>query len=145
MPMNRISRGFTLIEALVALLILSIGLLGVAAMQLKALQGAHMGYQRSLASLIAIDAQERAWALLAASSDGTCPEASDSDLADWLGSESESEGWAVFLPGITTGSGISGGPSDDCEYTVTLTWGDDRLAGGETVGTFIYDFKLPGG
>ncbi|MBF7055111.1 prepilin-type N-terminal cleavage/methylation domain-containing protein, partial [Halomonas sp. KAO] len=52
------NRGFTLVEALVALVVLSIGLLGVAAMQMKALQGAHIGYQRALASIIAIDAQE---------------------------------------------------------------------------------------
>ncbi len=58
--------GFTLIEALVALLVLSIGMLGVAAMQLKALQGAHVAYQRSIASLAAQDAQERLWAEVAA-------------------------------------------------------------------------------
>lgn len=134
------NRGFTLIEALIALLILSIGLLGVAAMQMKALQGAHMGYQRSLASVIAIDAQERAWALLASS--GVCPDAAD--LSDWLGTGNN--GWSGLLPGIDTGSGIAGGgPTNDCEYTVTLTWGDERLADGESVGSFIYDFKLPSG
>ncbi len=59
------SAGFTLIEALVALLVLSIGLLGVAAMQLEALQGAHAAYQRSIASLAAQDVQERLWAEVA--------------------------------------------------------------------------------
>src|SRR5690554_8195605 len=56
------AKGFTLLEALIALLVLSIGMLGVAAMQLKALQGAHAAYQRSIASLAAQDAQERLWA-----------------------------------------------------------------------------------
>lgn len=58
-------RGFSLIEALIALLVLSIGLIGVAAMQLKALQSANAGYQRSVASVAAVDAQERLWAALA--------------------------------------------------------------------------------
>ena len=40
-------RGFSLVEALIALVVLSIGLIGVAAMQLKALQSANAGYQRS--------------------------------------------------------------------------------------------------
>lgn len=58
-------RGFSLIEVLIALVILSIGLIGVAAMQLKALQSANVGYQRSVASVAAVDAQERFWAQLA--------------------------------------------------------------------------------
>ncbi len=51
-------RGFSLVEALIALLVLSLGLVGVAAMQLKALQSASLGYQRSVASVAAVDAQE---------------------------------------------------------------------------------------
>ncbi len=54
-------RGFTLIEALVAVLVLSLGLLGVAAMQLKALQSSHVSFQRSIATLAAQDAVERLW------------------------------------------------------------------------------------
>jgi len=66
-------RGFSLIEALIALVVLSIGLIGVAAMQLKALQSANTGYQRSVASVAAVDAQERLWAQLATlGSDETC-------------------------------------------------------------------------
>ncbi|BBI64304.1 hypothetical protein HSBAA_56100 [Vreelandella sulfidaeris] len=65
--------GFSLIEALIALLVLSIGLIGVAAMQLKALQSANAGYQRSVASVAAVDAQERLWAQLVALNSGeTC-------------------------------------------------------------------------
>jgi len=58
-------RGFSLIEALIALVVLSVGLIGVAAIQLKALQSANAGYQRSVASVAAVDAQERFWAQLA--------------------------------------------------------------------------------
>jgi prepilin-type N-terminal cleavage/methylation domain-containing protein len=66
-------RGFSLLEALIALVVLSIGLIGVAAMQLKALQSANAGYQRSVASVAAVDAQERLWAQLATLETGqTC-------------------------------------------------------------------------
>lgn len=52
-------------EALVALVILSLGVLSVAAMQLKSMQSARSGYQRSLAAVAAVDAQERVWATIA--------------------------------------------------------------------------------
>ena len=57
--------GFTLIEVLIALLVLCFGVLGCAALQLNALQATHSAYQRSLASLIAADAGERLWLGLA--------------------------------------------------------------------------------
>ncbi len=134
-------RGFTLIEALVALLVLSIGLLGVAAMQLKALQGAHMGYQRSLASIIAIDAQERAWSYLAEI--GMCP-SSGQVQSGWGDNPQDWKDYWESASGLdfTESSGVSG---SGCEYTVTLIWSEGRLAENEDVGTFIYDFKLPSG
>ena len=74
-------RGFSLIEALIALVVLSIGLIGVAAMQLKALQSANAGYQRSVASVAAVDAQERIWAEWARDDVNSC---ADIDVeADW--------------------------------------------------------------
>lgn len=53
--------GFTLIEALVALAILSIGLLGMAGMQTKAYLSANNAYISSITTIAAIDAQERLW------------------------------------------------------------------------------------
>lgn len=140
--------GFTLIEALVALLVLSIGLLGVAAMQLEALQGAHAAYQRSIASLAAQDAQERLWAQLALD-DGACPSWSDAkgiggeDAASW------DAAWAAYLPGLDStedgagGSVTSEDPNDDCEFNVTVSWSESRFAGEETP-DFSYTVRLPG-
>src|SRR5690554_3660239 len=85
--------GFTLIEALIALLVLSIGLLGAAAMQLKALQGAQSGYQRALASLAAQDAVERLWAQF------------DSERNECNGLGGEAAEWELqwqeFIPGLS--------------------------------------------
>ncbi len=74
-------QGFSLIEALIALLVLSIGLIGVAAMQVKALQSATAGYQRSVVTLAAVDAQERLWAQLA--QEVSCNEMIDKIVSDW--------------------------------------------------------------
>ncbi|WP_340162902.1 type IV pilus modification protein PilV [Billgrantia tianxiuensis] len=124
--------GFTLLEALVAILVLSIGLLGVAAMQLRALQSAHMGYQRAVVSLAAIDAQERAWSELSRDANKACPSASAIEsgwLGNWFGSVLND-----------AGSGISG---MECDYTVTLRWREERYSTGEQGAPFIYQFRLP--
>lgn len=135
-------QGFTLIEVLVALLVLAIGMLGVAAMQLKAVQGAHMAYQRSIASLAAQDAQERLWASLSGHPSGTltCP---DWEAGEW-------EEWADYLPGFADGSdGSSVSPIDEaededekvCEFRVTIAWNEQRAEmNGES---FTYTVRLP--
>ncbi|ASK21707.1 type IV pilus modification PilV family protein [Halomonas sp. N3-2A] len=61
--------GLSLIEALIALVILAFGLIGVAAMQVTALQSASAGYTQSLANVAAVDAQERIWAALSSYQD----------------------------------------------------------------------------
>lgn len=56
-----LQRGLTLIEVMIALLVLSIGLIGIAALTLFGLQSVHSSYQSSLASVIALDAEEWLW------------------------------------------------------------------------------------
>jgi type IV pilus modification protein PilV len=55
-------QGISLIEALIAMVVLSVGLLSVAALQTRALQASHLSYQRSIAVSQANDAVERLWA-----------------------------------------------------------------------------------
>lgn len=131
----RKQQGFTLIEALVALAVLSFGLLGVAAMQLKALQSAHAGYQRSVASLAAQDAQERLWAALA-SSYPDCPEVSAFDAGVWQDS------WSALLPELT-GNPVSetGG---DCTFSIDVSWSESRFGDEDSTETFSYTVRLPG-
>lgn len=51
--------GFTLIEVLISLLILSVGLLGVASLQVQSLRNNHSAYMRTQASLLAHDILDR--------------------------------------------------------------------------------------
>jgi type IV pilus assembly protein PilV len=126
-------QGVTLIEVMIALLVLSIGLLGVAAMQLKALQSSSHSYQRTLATLAAQDAVERLWALRI--KDGGC--VSDSDIYDgWV------DDWGSVLPGV----GASSIEGDGCQYTVTIAWDEERFDGAEgEVSNLVYVVKLPEG
>jgi type IV pilus assembly protein PilV len=52
-------RGATLIEVLIAVVVLSIGLLGLAGLQVTSVQSNHSAYQRSQASLLANDLADR--------------------------------------------------------------------------------------
>ena len=51
--------GFTLLEALISLLVVALGMLAMAGMQLKSIRDTHDAYVRSLASEIATEAAER--------------------------------------------------------------------------------------
>lgn len=142
-------QGFTLIEALIALLVLSIGLLGVAAMQLKSLQGAHAAYQRSIATLAAQDAQERLWAQMALDGGG-CPDWSDARQIGKADDEEESDtwlaAWSGYLPGFAAASSVSQEASSantDCEFTITISWDETRFSGEGDDPQFTYHVRLP--
>jgi len=127
---GRRDRGFSLIEALVALLILAIGLLGVAGMQLKALQSAHMGYQRTIATLAAQDLQERLWQALADT--GACP-SGDLSLVEWQSQ------WGAWLPQLDA-SEKTLQETSTCTYTITVSWREARTASTEAL---VYTVRLP--
>ena len=116
-------RGFSLIEALIALVVLSVGLLGVAAMQLKALQSANAGYQRSVASVAAVDAYERLWATLVPGNN--CDVIKVSDVQEkwrdqWLNNDV-----SPLRNALETQSIIDPASDDSCQFTVTLALSND--------------------
>jgi len=123
--------GFTLIEALVALLVLSIGLLGAAAMQLKALQGAQSGYQRAVVSLAAQDAVERLWAQFD----------SEHNECNGLGGEAAEweQQWQDSIPGLR---GTLEPAADDCTFHIVLAWEASPGEAGEP--RLAYTARLPG-
>ncbi|MCQ4322064.1 type IV pilus modification protein PilV [Stutzerimonas stutzeri] len=59
LPPTRQQQGATLIEVLVALLVLSVGLLGMAGLQMTSAKSNYSAYQRSQATLLAYDITDR--------------------------------------------------------------------------------------
>ena len=139
---GKINKGFTLIEALIAILVLSLGLLGVAAMQLKAMQSAHVSYQRSIATLSAQDAVERLWAELGdASKPGICPDATSVATINTAWNTQ----WSTLLP-ISDTTPIT---ATDCEYVISVQWSETRFDENQdgtvdSVSSLAYVVELPG-
>lgn len=140
--LNCPASGFTLIEILVTMLILAVGLLGIASLQLKGLQFNHDAHLRSQVSTLAYNIADR-MRLSEDASDGlaasylgnytvpttkpsctpttfpAAPVSAQSDLACWRESV-----WKALPPGSKANISASGN-----EYTVTLGWID---RGGES-------------
>jgi len=133
--------GFTLLEVLVALLILSIGLLGLAALQANTLKINHGALQRTQAIFLTYDMMDRLRANRTAALAGQCDIAMgatlggtdlcDVDVTDW-----QDNFVAAFLP---SGQGLI-----DCSTTVnvcvvTVQWDEGRQSGGTIQFTITAD------
>lgn len=128
------SRGFTLLEILIALVILSIGLLGVAALQGVGLRSSHGSYLTSQASLLAYDIADRIRANPAmialggsvTTLDGDC----DIDVSGLSLSEADRAEWSCSVQTLLPqGSGtVSRAPSATIAgastVTIDLSWQD---------------------
>lgn len=119
-----VQQGMTLIEVLVALLILTVGLLGAAAVQLNALKYTDSSRMTSQASFIAYDMMDRIRANSGANYTITPPtsanpgNARDQDLYDFTTS-------IVNFGGPTAAGSIT---LNQRVYTITITWSDARAA-----------------
>lgn len=124
--------GFGLIEVLVTVVILAIGLLGLAGLQARSLNYNHSAYNRSQATILAYDIIDRMRANPAAigtyvsgapASKANCTtiagcSATDmalNDLQDWENAIN------AALPAATSDITVSNGI-----YTINLTWDEDR-------------------
>lgn len=144
----RTQSGFTLIEALVTFLILSIGLLGLAGLQTKALQFDHSAYQRTQAALLASDIIDRMHANITAARASRYDAAYGTDVTSTVDcftaacsttdmSQYDLTQWkdalALTLPrgdgSITTAAGTG----STFNITVTVYW--DELRNGSTATT----------
>lgn len=141
------SRGFTLLEALIALLVLSIGLLGLAGLQVTGARFGHDAYVRSQSTLVVSDIIDRIRIQMGRINDlsnqkdiisqyaSTTPATScdpgvvsvANDLACWQESISD------LLP---QGSGTIG-DNDDGSFDVTISWYDRD---GEATRSYTWTF-----
>lgn len=76
------SKGFTLIEVLISVIVFSIGLIGLASLQTIALRNNNESYMRSQATLLTQDIADRMRANLAGVSDGSYDMGNDVDAAN---------------------------------------------------------------
>lgn len=117
--------GMTLIEVLVAVLVLGVGLLGAAAVQLNALKRTHSSLMTSQASFIAYDMLDRIRANRAADYTVSTPARGnfsvvrDQDLYDFT-HNIEAFGGPTAKGQISLNRG---------GFTVSITWDDSRAGG----------------
>ena len=129
----RRGRGFTLVEALVALLALSIGLLGVAALQLSGLKNNLSAAWRSQATYLSYDIIDRMRAnrdrrVDYACGTGAAPNpggVASRDLQAWKAN------LAATLPGGDGTVVVNG--ADNTIVTVTVQWTDQRGAANKLI------------
>jgi type IV pilus assembly protein PilV len=121
---KRTQEGMTLVEVLVALVILGVGLLGAAAFQLNALKYTDSARMTSQASFIAYDLMDRIRANAAADytiappASGNPDVTRDQDLFDFNTN-------IVSSLGTTATGSVS---VNQQVYTITITWDDSRAA-----------------
>lgn len=128
--------GFTLLEVLISLVILAIGLLGLASLQATGLKNNHSAYHRSQATQLSYDIADKIRSNMAAISSyasitpssalaksgcttkaGTCSvtDMAQNDLFEW------NNALAAVLP-----SGAGTITQAGSEYIIAITWDDDR-------------------
>jgi len=129
------SKGFTMVELLVSMLIFSIGMLGLGYLQLTSMRTNQMAFMRSQASTIAYDMADRMRANIVGTQaddyDGS-PVASDVDCegadetcvpADLAAYDMSS--WLGAIQTLPSGSGVVAGLGGS-QYSITIRWDQDR-------------------
>ncbi|AHK79224.1 pilus assembly protein PilV [Ectothiorhodospira haloalkaliphila] len=138
--------GFSLIEALVALLVLSVGLLGLAGLQLLGMQSSHSAYQRTVASVIAADAGERLWIKLAEEGGELTQADVQAVRDDWrdhwqhqAGADADGN-YPVSLPGMSDASITC---DNDNVCLISVRWSEGRFDEPGDESQFEYRVRLP--
>lgn len=124
---RKVSRGFTLLETLVALVVFSIGLLGVVGLQARAVQFSVDGEDRNRAALLADEIVAEMWA----SNTVTLPSAATS-------------AWATRVAGaLRQGAGTVSAPDASGVVTVTVSWRPPARASGEADSSYTTKVIIP--
>ena len=153
---KRSARGFSLIEVLIALLLLSIGLIAMAAMQTRSIQMNHSAYLASQATYLAYDMADRMRANRQAalagqySADFGCQmpagnSVAAADIRDWLraicGPEAGTPGLLPQQGGATGGRIVR---RADGMIEIEVAWFDGRASGegGEQVRSLSIEVQI---
>jgi type IV pilus assembly protein PilV len=120
------SRGFTLIEALVALIVLSIGLLGVAGMQIAGLRANLSAASRTQASYLADDILDRMRANYTAARQGNYNVALGATLTGTSPAQKDVQAWVAELATLPAGKGSITVATPSNVATINIQWMDSR-------------------
>lgn len=129
---SRHGGGFTLLEVLVSLLILSVGLLGIAGLQLTGLRSNQSAYVRSQATILAYDILDRMRANRAEAQAGgyNITIAATDDLPSMGGSSTQAaldlHRWGTDLLAMLPAAQTSVNVAADNTVTVSIAWDDSR-------------------
>lgn len=143
--------GFTLLEVLVSVFVLSIGLLGLASLQVTSLRNDQSAFMRTQATILAYDLADRMRANKNAVTSGfynpanaattsactttsgcTSQEMAQTDLQEWFDGISAylpaGEGWVCIdsTPNDGTGSGAPACDGSGSNFAVKVWWDDER-------------------
>lgn len=132
-------RGFTLIEVLVALLVLAIGLVGIASLHLTGLRNAHASYFTTIASSVALDFEERLWIAMTEIDEG-CLDVNDVNaiLGNLEALWGDRPGGNVSIPGLSVElvefdtfrlDPVNSDADFWAEAQIQISWTDGRFGG----------------
>lgn len=138
-------RGFTMLEVLISVVVLSIGLLGIAGLQATGQRNNHSAYLRSQATALAYDMIDRMRANQAGVTSGaynaintttntyTDPGCITSGCSTAQMAQYDMYEWQTQLAArLPSGNGIVAGNGAGTNFTVTVMWDDDRNGSGST-------------
>ncbi|MBS4050678.1 MAG: type IV pilus modification protein PilV [Methylomonas sp.] len=145
------NNGFTLIEVLVAVIILAIGLLGLAGIQTVGLKNNQSAYTRSQATQLAYDIADRMRANVAGVTTYTTidpPDAAKTDACSTATgctpaqmAETDLFQWNATLTDVLPGGSGTIAVAGNV-FTITITWDDDHDGDNSNNPSFQTSFRL---
>jgi type IV pilus assembly protein PilV len=137
------ARGFSLIEVLVAVVVLSIGLLGLAALQVSGLRVGQSSFYRAQAAQFATDMADRLRANLGEARTCELALADATPTSPTTTCQRDLAEWRTRLATLPGGNGAVEVDLAANMVTVTVQW-DDSRGGGATDSTFALVTRLWG-
>lgn len=132
--MRKNNAGFTLIEVLIALVVLAIGLLGMSSLMMTSMQSNQSAYLRSQASLLAFDIAERMranndeatgtnnYVLLSTTTSVADPSCPTGGCSPSQQAQLDLHEWRMALTNSIPGSTATISRTNVNEYVVTIAW-----------------------